>query len=73
MLFRSRIPLLRQRIQKERASLEQSLTARAKDEVDSVREGLQGLREVRRSADKAIGGLTRRNRHAMLSKGSRRE
>lgn len=43
----SRLPLLRLRIQKERSSLQLSLSARAKEQVDSVREGLQGLREVR--------------------------
>ena len=43
----TRIPLLRQRIQKERASLQSSLSVRAKEQVDSVREGLQGLKNVR--------------------------
>lgn len=47
----TRIPLLRQRIQKERASLQSSLSARAKEQVDSVREGLQGLREARNSIE----------------------
>lgn len=42
----TRIPLLRERIQKERASLQASLSARAKEQVDSVREGLQGLKQV---------------------------
>ncbi len=43
----TRIPLLRARIQKERASLQSSLSGRAKEQVDSVREGLHSLKEVR--------------------------
>lgn len=43
----SRLPLLRLRIQKERSSLQTSLSARAKEQVDTVREGLHGLRDVR--------------------------
>ncbi|KAM0749392.1 exocyst complex component Sec6 [Meredithblackwellia eburnea MCA 4105] len=47
----SRLPLLRQRIQKERSSLQTSLSARAKEQVDSVRDGLQGLREARNGVE----------------------
>ncbi|KAL8279720.1 hypothetical protein RQP46_007815 [Phenoliferia psychrophenolica] len=47
----SRLPLLRLRIQKERSSLQTTLSAKAKEQVDSVREGLQGLREARNGVE----------------------
>ncbi|GAA5882586.1 hypothetical protein JCM3774_002732 [Rhodotorula dairenensis] len=40
----NRIPLLRQRIEKERAQLQQTLSSRAKDQVDLVQQGLDGLK-----------------------------
>lgn len=56
----TRIPLLRARIQKERASLQSSLSARAKEQVNLVTDGLQGLREVSPAASAREGELTSR-------------
>lgn len=42
----TRVPLLRQRIQKERTQLQQTLAQRAKEQVDLVKQGLNGLRDV---------------------------
>ena len=42
----TRVPLLRQRIQKERTQLQQTLAQRAKEQVDLVKQGLGGLRDV---------------------------
>ncbi|KAI5478010.1 exocyst complex component sec6 [Pseudohyphozyma bogoriensis] len=53
----TRIPLLRQRIQKERSSLQNSLSARAKEQVDSVREGLSGLREAKNAIEGVKEGM----------------
>ncbi|GAA5852245.1 hypothetical protein JCM8547_006712 [Rhodosporidiobolus lusitaniae] len=47
----SRIPLLRQRIQKERTQLQQTLSQRAKEQVDLVKEGLQGLKDARNAVE----------------------
>jgi hypothetical protein len=42
----TRVPLLRQRIQKERTQLQQTLAQRAKEQVDLVKQGLTGLRDA---------------------------
>ncbi|TNY20758.1 exocyst complex component Sec6-domain-containing protein [Rhodotorula diobovata] len=47
----SRIPLLRQRIHKERTQLQHTLGARAKDQVDLVKQGLAGLRDAKTAAE----------------------
>ncbi|GAA5917337.1 hypothetical protein JCM8208_000992 [Rhodotorula glutinis] len=47
----SRIPLLRQRILKERTQLQQTLGSRAKDQVDLVKQGLAGLRDAKTAAE----------------------
>ncbi|GAA6020052.1 hypothetical protein JCM10207_006770 [Rhodosporidiobolus poonsookiae] len=47
----SRIPLLRQRIHKERTQLQQTLSQRAKEQVDLVKEGLQGLKDSRNAVE----------------------
>ncbi|BGP17883.1 hypothetical protein JCM10213_000961 [Rhodosporidiobolus nylandii] len=47
----NRIPLLRQRILKERTQLQQTLSLKAKEQVDLVREGLQGLRDARNAVE----------------------
>ncbi|GAA5985834.1 hypothetical protein JCM11641_005315 [Rhodosporidiobolus odoratus] len=47
----SRIPLLRQRIQKERTQLQQTLSQRAKEQVDLVNEGLNGLKHARNAVE----------------------
>ncbi|GAA5888098.1 hypothetical protein JCM5296_005432 [Sporobolomyces johnsonii] len=53
----SRIPLLRQRITKERTQLQQTLASRAKDQVDLVREGLAGLKDARTAIESLKEGL----------------
>ncbi|GAA5833074.1 hypothetical protein JCM11251_006505 [Rhodosporidiobolus azoricus] len=47
----SRIPLLRQRIHKERTQLQQTLSQRAKEQVELVKEGLQGLKDARNAVE----------------------
>ncbi|BGP71825.1 SNARE-binding exocyst subunit S6 [Rhodotorula toruloides] len=47
----TRIPLLRQRIQKERTQLQQTLSQRAKEQVDLVKEGLAGLRDAKNATE----------------------
>ncbi|GAA5933678.1 SNARE-binding exocyst subunit SEC6 [Sporobolomyces koalae] len=53
----SRVPLLRQRIQKERTQLQQTLAQRAKEQVDLVRQGLGGLRDARNGIESLKEGL----------------
>ncbi|GAA5990272.1 hypothetical protein JCM10908_005903 [Rhodotorula pacifica] len=43
----NRIPLLRQRIHKERTQLQQTLSSRAKDQIDIVKQGLAGLKSAK--------------------------
>ncbi|GAA6053135.1 hypothetical protein JCM3770_002871 [Rhodotorula araucariae] len=47
----TRIPLLRQRITKERTQLQQTLSQRAKEQVDLVKDGLDGLRRAKTAAE----------------------
>ncbi|KAK4049877.1 SNARE-binding exocyst subunit S6 [Microbotryomycetes sp. JL221] len=47
----TRLPHLRQRIHKERASLQMTLNARAKDQVDSIKQGLQQLKQARTTVE----------------------
>ncbi|BGP41626.1 SNARE-binding exocyst subunit S6 [Rhodotorula kratochvilovae] len=47
----TRIPLLRQRITKERTQLQQTLSQRAKEQVDLVKEGLQGLKGAKNATE----------------------
>ncbi|SCV74869.1 BQ2448_7898 [Microbotryum intermedium] len=51
------MPLLRQRIQKERASLQTSLSARGKEQVDAMREGLHGLKEAKATIETIKEGM----------------
>ncbi|GAA5821962.1 hypothetical protein JCM10212_004088 [Sporobolomyces blumeae] len=53
----SRVPLLRQRIHKERSTLQLTLAARAKDQVDLVKQGLAGLRDSRNHLESLREGL----------------
>lgn len=47
----TRIPLLRQRIQKERTQLQQTLSQRAKEQVDLVKEGLADLKDAKNATE----------------------
>ncbi|GAA5979880.1 hypothetical protein JCM5350_005529 [Sporobolomyces pararoseus] len=53
----TRVPLLRQRIQKERTQLQQTLAQRAKEQVDLVKQGLNGLRDARNGLESLREGL----------------
>ncbi|SGZ20572.1 BQ5605_C021g09288 [Microbotryum silenes-dioicae] len=53
----TRMPLLRQRIQKERASLQTSLSARGKEQIDAMREGLHGLKEAKATIETIKEGM----------------
>ncbi|GAA6017346.1 hypothetical protein JCM11491_000640 [Sporobolomyces phaffii] len=53
----NRVPLLRQRIHKERTQLQQTLAQRAKEQVDVVKQGLAGLREARTGIESLREGL----------------
>ncbi|GAA5907303.1 SNARE-binding exocyst subunit SEC6 [Sporobolomyces salmoneus] len=53
----TRVPLLRQRIQKERTQLQQTLAQRAKEQVDLVKQGLTGLRDARNGLESLREGL----------------
>lgn len=53
----SRINLLRERILKERTSLQSSLSSRAKDQVDNTRKALQGLRNAKNQVQLVKEGM----------------
>lgn len=61
----NRIPLLRQRIQRERAQLQQTLSSRAKDQVDLVKHGLAGLKAAKDASNQLKEHL-RQVEHLML-------
>ncbi|GAA6007134.1 SNARE-binding exocyst subunit SEC6 [Rhodotorula paludigena] len=53
----TRIPLLRQRITKERTQLQQTLSHRAKEQVDLTKEGLQGLKHAKNATEQLKDSL----------------
>ena len=59
----SRLPLLRQRDTKERSSLQSTLSLRASDQVDSVRDGLARLRDARAAQERIRERLRELEQH----------